>query len=46
LQKQQIQVQLNGANISIVRGEKIPVLLADIDKAHSLLYGNNTDDFQ
>ena len=46
LQKQHIHVQLNGANISIVRGEKIPVLLADIDKAHSLLYGNNADNFQ
>ena len=41
LQKQEIVVELNGANISIVRGEKIPVLLADIDKAISLLYSNN-----
>lgn len=41
LQKQEIVCELNGANISIVRGEKIPVLLADIDKMTSLLYGNN-----
>lgn len=41
LQKQEIVVELNGANISIVRGEKIPVLLADIDKATSLLHGSS-----
>lgn len=41
LQKQEIVCELNGANISIVRGEKIPVLLADIDKMTSYVYGNN-----
>lgn len=37
LQKQYIVCVLNGANLSIVRGEKLPVVLMDLDKANSYM---------
>lgn len=41
LQKQLIQVELNGANLTIVRGEKIPMMLMDLNKVDSA-YRSNT----
>lgn len=37
LQKQYMICELNGANLSLVRGEKIPVMLVDLDKATALM---------
>ena len=37
LQKQYLDVELNGANLTIVRGEKIPVVLMDLNKADAVL---------
>lgn len=37
LQKQYVICELNGANLSILRGEKIPVILMDHDKANALV---------
>ena len=37
LQKQIIQVVLNGANLTIVRGEKMPMMLMDLNKVDSAL---------
>ena len=37
LQKQYIVIELNGANLSIVRGEKMPVVLVDHDKTNSYM---------
>lgn len=37
LQKQYLTVELNGANLTIVRGEKLPVMLMDLNKAHAYL---------
>ena len=38
LQKQIIEVELNGANLTILRGEKIPMILIDNNKALSILH--------
>lgn len=38
LQKLIIQVELNGVNLAITRGEKIPMLLTDIDNTVNMLY--------
>lgn len=37
LQKKYIEVELNGANFAIMRGEKIPALMVDTDKAGQML---------
>lgn len=38
LQKQYVICELNGANLSIVRGEKIPVMLMDNDKVSAYIH--------
>lgn len=42
LQKQLIQVELNGANLTIVRGEKLPMMLMDLNKVDSALRSGTT----
>ena len=37
LQKQYLLVELNGANLSIVRGEKMPIVLMDLNKAEQAI---------
>ena len=37
LQKQYLLVELNGANLSIVRGEKMPIVLLDLNRAEQAL---------
>ncbi len=37
LQKQYLLVELNGANLTILRGEKIPIILIDINKADAAI---------
>lgn len=37
IQKQYVICELNGANLSIVRGEKIPVMMVDHDKATAIM---------
>ena len=42
LQKQIVQVELNGANLTIVRGEKLPMMLMDLNKVDSALRSGST----
>lgn len=37
LQKQYLLVELNGANLSIVRGEKMPIVLMDLNRAEQAI---------
>ena len=37
LQKKYVDVELNGANFAIMRGEKIPALIIDTDRAGQIL---------
>ena len=43
LQKQYLLVELNGANLTILRGEKIPVILLDVNRAMAIISGQYAD---
>ena len=45
LQKQVILVELNGANLTILRGEKIPMILMDINRAMSVITNKLPEDY-
>ena len=45
IQKLLVQVELNGANLLLTRGEKVPVLIADIDNAVNYIYKQQTRDY-
>ena len=44
LQKQVIELELNGANLTIMRGEKIPIILMDVNRAESLFHMQAEED--
>jgi hypothetical protein len=43
LQKQVILVELNGANLTILRGEKMPMILLDINRAMAIITNKLSD---